>query len=317
MPLPPTAPHVGGASAAHVGAYPDPYFGALRRERSAQPYSGQTFRFRMKIVRQPIHAQKLAVRSFSSMPGKANKKAPSSRSKRVAPEPPWPVSVSAESHRSQGLSSMHAVPSLPPAPMATPPHRLMEALRRNVLFRSALSDDQLASICAGVVELRVANGDVVVRQAEQGDHIFVVESGRFEERLGDAVQPRRGSGREAIKKERAERRRFARGDTFGQLALLHSCERPGTIRCVSRRGGTLWVLSRRDVCDAILPPPAPDAIEGASDEGVEVAGPVSAFSRVAAASPTHGRRPPATGVRRPRHRNGCGRNRGSSHGDGI
>jgi cGMP-dependent protein kinase len=71
-------------------------------------------------------------------------------------------------------------------------------------------------------------GQDVIRQGEQGDIVYVVESGGYEVYLEQA-------GGAPVAQYKA-------GDSFGELALMYSCARAATVKCVTP--GLLWGLDR-------------------------------------------------------------------------
>jgi cAMP-dependent protein kinase regulator len=81
------------------------------------------------------------------------------------------------------------------------------------------------------LQFRVADvpaGEVVIRQGEMGDHLYVVDSGDLE--VSATV-----NGRTAKLAD------LHRGDFFGEIALLKGTPRTATITAVT--AATLWTLS--------------------------------------------------------------------------
>ena len=66
-------------------------------------------------------------------------------------------------------------------------------------------------------------------QGEDGDHFYLVDSGKFEVYL-------KQSGEKAL-------RSYDPGDSFGELALLYNSARAATVKCVE--DGVLWALERK------------------------------------------------------------------------
>lgn len=94
---------------------------------------------------------------------------------------------------------------------------------------SVAAANQLAS---ALTALQPADGDVIFRQGDPGDDMFIIGSGVFEATVG------------------GQRIRTLRsGDHFGEISLLFDSPRTGTVRC--SEAGTLWRLHREDFLRAI------------------------------------------------------------------
>lgn len=74
----------------------------------------------------------------------------------------------------------------------------------------------------------VAEGDVVVRQGEMGDHLYVVDSGDLEVTA-------------TLNNRTSRLGELHRGDFFGEIALLKSTTRTATV--TAKTAATLWTLS--------------------------------------------------------------------------
>lgn len=129
----------------------------------------------------------------------------------------------------------------------------LDAIRSVAAFRplSVAAADQLAS---SLIAAPSADGDVVVRQGESGDDMFLIGSGVFEAVVdGQPVRTLRD------------------GDHFGEIALLFDVPRTATVRCL--RAGTLWRLRRQDFLRAITGnSTTQDAIKAIVDQRLEHAG---------------------------------------------
>ena len=82
----------------------------------------------------------------------------------------------------------------------------LEKLRSVQLFRN-LSDDNLRQIACRVTEKRFAANEIIVRQGDPGEEMFLVLEGSVQAFLGD----------ESLGFER-ELRRYGPGDYFGEVA---------------------------------------------------------------------------------------------------
>ena len=94
---------------------------------------------------------------------------------------------------------------------------------------SVAAANQLAS---ALVSSRAAGGDVIFRQGDPGEDMFLIRSGVFEA----AVDGKRI-------------RTMHQGDHFGEIALLFEAPRTATVRCLE--AGTLWRLNREDFLRAM------------------------------------------------------------------
>ncbi len=80
--------------------------------------------------------------------------------------------------------------------------------------------------------MTTATGDVVVRQGEPAEDMFVIGSGDFDAEVdGQRV------------------RTMQQGDYFGEIGLLFGVPRTATVRCV--QAGALWRLRREDFLRAV------------------------------------------------------------------
>jgi MFS family permease len=99
------------------------------------------------------------------------------------------------------------------------------ALLRSLPLFAPLGAPQLEALAHGLVETRVAAGETVVREGEPGDRFYVVAEGELD------VEAR---GREL--------RRLARGEGFGELALLRDVPRTATV--TARTDARLFALDK-------------------------------------------------------------------------
>lgn len=107
----------------------------------------------------------------------------------------------------------------------------VDAIKNVEAFRplSVAAANQLAD---ALIALETAEGDVVVRQGESGDEMFLIGSGLFEADVdGQPI------------------RTMQHGDHFGEIALLLNAPRTATVRCV--QAGSLWRLRREDFLRAV------------------------------------------------------------------
>ena len=81
-------------------------------------------------------------------------------------------------------------------------------------------------------EVPVKMGDVVIKQGDQADNLYVVDSGEFEVLLATP-----GGKNQPIKVAEV-----VHGGVFGELALMYDSPRAATV--VAKSNGTLWALER-------------------------------------------------------------------------
>lgn len=107
----------------------------------------------------------------------------------------------------------------------------LEAIK-NVDAFGPLSVAAANQLAVALTALQPAEGDVVVRQGDPGEDMFLISTGVFETTVdGQPV------------------RTLREGDHFGEIALLFNVPRTATVRCLQT--GTLWRLRREDFFRAI------------------------------------------------------------------
>ena len=100
----------------------------------------------------------------------------------------------------------------------------------NALFES-LQPELLEAIADSMAEHVAAEGEVIIRQGDPGDHLYIVHSGAFAAFVADAA-----SGQEAKVAD------YKSGQYFGELALLYNSPRAATVR--AQETGTCYCLDR-------------------------------------------------------------------------
>jgi len=106
--------------------------------------------------------------------------------------------------------------------------RLKNCLIKSFLFANLETND-LSIVIGAMKEVNTTAGDRVIKQGENGDFLFVIESGKL-----DCL----------IKKDDAEIcvKSCEAGDVFGELALLYNCPRAASVE--SKEACVLWQLDR-------------------------------------------------------------------------
>ncbi|XP_053649522.1 cAMP-dependent protein kinase type II regulatory subunit isoform X2 [Cherax quadricarinatus] len=108
--------------------------------------------------------------------------------------------------------------------------RLSEAVKNIFLFRS-LDHDQIGEVLDAMFERRVTEGENVIRQGDDGDNFYVIESGVYNiyvKNENDA-EPRLVGN-------------YDNSGSFGELALMYNLPRAATIQAVT--SGALWAMDR-------------------------------------------------------------------------
>ena len=108
---------------------------------------------------------------------------------------------------------------------------LVELLKGVELF-AGMSEPQLQRLAAISSVEEYHDGEIVVRQGETGDRLYVIQDGQVAVLVGDdlAVTPTLYLGQ---------------GQIVGEMALIDYGERSATIRCASKRA-VLAVIKRDD-----------------------------------------------------------------------
>lgn len=117
------------------------------------------------------------------------------------------------------MSTQIELPTNATGPVATPAVLTPEllALLRNVSVLSSLSEDELKCL-AGVDEMHLSSGDVIIRQGEFAQHYYVILSGKVTVFKSSPQQPE------------SEIVSYTGGTAFGELPLLAHMPVGGTLR---------------------------------------------------------------------------------------
>jgi len=137
------------------------------------------------------------------------------------------TSVSAEAYGEWNTKKAFVPPVLPKS--EDQKSRLRSCLCDSFLFAS-LEPHDLNIVIGAMSEEQVESGKRVINQGENGDFLFVVESGELE------CVIKSPEGEEKVVKT------CVAGDVFGELALLYNCPRAASVQ--SKAGCVLWRLDR-------------------------------------------------------------------------
>ena len=116
--------------------------------------------------------------------------------------------------------------------------RLIDAVHEILIFR-CLDDEQMGDVIDAMFERRVAPGEHVITQGDDGDNFYAIESGSYDV----FVTSSDGTGPNKI-------HQFTERGSFGELALMYNMPRSATV--VALDGGTLWAMDRASFRRIIL-----------------------------------------------------------------
>uniref|UniRef100_A0A1A9ZE01 cAMP-dependent protein kinase type II regulatory subunit n=1 Tax=Glossina pallidipes TaxID=7398 RepID=A0A1A9ZE01_GLOPL len=104
--------------------------------------------------------------------------------------------------------------------------RLIESVKHVLLFRS-LEQEQMSQVLDAMFERRVTPGELIIRQGDDGDNFYVIESGVYKVIVNDNhIHTYNNSG------------------IFGELALLYNMpRRAATVQAETE--GLLWAMDRQ------------------------------------------------------------------------
>jgi len=119
----------------------------------------------------------------------------------------------------------------PPVHAKTPEQkeRIQKVLAGSFLF-SALEEKDMGVILDAVKEVIVEPEQKIIQQGDNGDFMFIVESGKLE------CWVKMKDGEEKMVKD------VGAGDNFGELALLYNCARAATVKATEK--AVCWQLDR-------------------------------------------------------------------------
>ncbi|XP_046999212.1 cAMP-dependent protein kinase type II regulatory subunit isoform X1 [Schistocerca americana] len=109
--------------------------------------------------------------------------------------------------------------------------RLADSVKHILLFRS-LDKEQMQDVLDAMFEKKVAAGEYIIRQGDDGDNFYVIESGIYNAYV--ATEP--GAEPKHI-------HTYENNGSFGELALLYNMPRAATIQAVT--DGSLWAMDRQ------------------------------------------------------------------------
>jgi len=136
------------------------------------------------------------------------------------------TSVSAEAYGEWNTKKAFVAPVIPKTDEQK--DRLRNVLSKSFLF-SSLEDNDMTVVVGAMSESNAAEGEKVITQGDEGDFLFVIESGVLDCSI-------KADGADKVVKS------CEAGDVFGELALLYNCPRSANVQ--ARQVCVLWKLDR-------------------------------------------------------------------------
>eukprot|EP00929_Paragymnodinium_shiwhaense_P079787 TRINITY_DN41596_c0_g1_i1.p1 TRINITY_DN41596_c0_g1~~TRINITY_DN41596_c0_g1_i1.p1 ORF type:complete len:410 (+),score=126.45 TRINITY_DN41596_c0_g1_i1:200-1429(+) len=136
------------------------------------------------------------------------------------------ASVSAEAYGEWNQKKAFEAPTYPKTPDQT--SRLSATLQKSFMF-NALEAKDLNTVLLAMKEVRLEAGQKIIEEGEQGDYLFIIESGHL-----DCIKV--VDGQPKVLKT------CSPGDAFGELALLYNCPRAATVQ--AQTSSLCWQLDR-------------------------------------------------------------------------
>lgn len=107
---------------------------------------------------------------------------------------------------------------------------ILEAVKSNLLFKH-LDSNQLSVVVSAMERKEYKQGDVIIRQGDDGDEFFLLQQGQC-----DCFLNQKDGSMKKVKEYKA-------GESFGELALMYNCPRAATIVAVSD-DVVAWAMDR-------------------------------------------------------------------------
>ncbi|EFA74930.1 protein kinase A regulatory subunit [Heterostelium album PN500] len=131
------------------------------------------------------------------------------------------------SSESLGEQPVNAIPTIPKSEETQ--QRLDQALKKNIMF-SHLEEEERNSVFAAMFEVHYKQGDVIIKQGDEGDNFYVIDQGICDIYVNKENQPP------------LHVMDVYEGGSFGELALIYGSPRAATV--IARTDVRLWAIDR-------------------------------------------------------------------------
>ncbi|ESN90385.1 hypothetical protein HELRODRAFT_108583 [Helobdella robusta] len=150
-------------------------------------------------------------------------------------------SVSAERYDPEAdaeISSRDLLQSYLPPKTEDQRSRLTEAVKDILIFRS-LDTDLMKEVIDAMFERKVQPGEHVIKQGDDGDNFYVIETGVFDVFISREVSSSSNGATSPTS-----------SGSFGELALMYNMPRAASVVAVTE--GTLWAMDRKSFRRIVL-----------------------------------------------------------------
>ena len=112
---------------------------------------------------------------------------------------------------------------------------LQQACSQALLF-AALGEVEFETVIGAMFEVKANAGQLLIREGEEGDNFYVIQSGSYSVLFADPTAKPGPS--------------LGPGDSFGELALLYNTPRNASVKCT--QSGVLWGLDRHSFRNILM-----------------------------------------------------------------
>jgi len=107
----------------------------------------------------------------------------------------------------------------------------------DILFFNNCDKEQQKVLCNAMFERRVIKDELIIRQGDEGDNVYIIEKGEYDVFINDGDR----ENCVATLRDRGY---------FGELALLYNCPRNATI--IAKTSGVLWGLDQKTFREIVV-----------------------------------------------------------------
>ena len=138
------------------------------------------------------------------------------------------LAVSAEGGAASAEDGVPAQVALSVIPKDADAEAAIEEASKNCVLFSGLGTSEYRTVVDAMFEVKASAGQTLINEGEKGDNFYMAQSGSY------AVFISKLPGKPV--------KTYAKGEAFGELALMYNCPRAATVKCTE--SGTLWALDR-------------------------------------------------------------------------